>query len=384
MLRAYDGVKNQIYSLVATTLLANEMELLQTYPSRSTREILDELKKKKNNNNKKTSSGSVRDGDAAEVTILFGVDATQIHLNTTIASLGPYDYILFHHPHLGYTTKDCGIFDHSTRHSILLAHYLYSATQLLVESVLVDDNEYDTAIAVNEEEQQEIQRPSESSRPMEARMIPCVHVCLCAGQSKKWKVNSILKRLKLEYNESPRFVNKPIFPLLTATPPSALPWTCQNENDSGCSSMSSKWSTPQTDHWLGQYGYNHQPTHPLTTQLSVTVNSHHHFFRKRIRTEDRGRAVVGGVVVETFQDSQQNGNTQNDSLDTTNFRCDICQQHFQSTEALERHSNSPARPIEVTEAIMVDLEANKQRLNRNRRSTEVSSDPPIVPPVYTS
>lgn len=355
ILRAY-GVNHQIARLVATTLLVNEMELFETYPYTSTREILHKLKKPSN------------EYGGAEVTIVFGVDATQLHLDTTVVSLGPYDYILFHHPHLGYT-KDRGVPDLATRHSILLAHYLYSAKQLLFDPVLHDD------MCTVEEEQ-----PSTATTTIDTKKTPCIHVCLCAGQSKSWKLEKILSRLDLEYNECPRFVNKPIFPYLS---PISVPLLNSHNTES------SKLVSSQTNCWLGQYGYNHQPTHPATTRLSVTVNSHHHFFRKRNRTADnktrdktvkddvRSRDVVAdhnckkqdditlgtsnpdGVV--NVHQGPCNGNDSSDD-----FVCFICHQRFLTGNGMKDLFKAPARPIHAAQAIDVDLEAN-QRLKKPKK-----------------
>ena len=63
---------------------------------------------------------------ARGVTVLHGVDATQLDVDR----LGTFDHVCFLHPHLGLSD----LLDeaaHAHRHSVLMAHFLHSAAQLL-------------------------------------------------------------------------------------------------------------------------------------------------------------------------------------------------------------------------------------------------------------
>jgi Domain of unknown function (DUF2431) len=335
ILRAYGC---RVAKLVATTLLPSESELLATYPYPSTNRILNDLKKR---------SSKL---DATEVTILFGVDATQLHVNETIVSLGPFDYILFHHPHLGYARDgwNCPP-DLATRHSSLLAHYLYSAREILADGV-----------------PKCVPAPYIEERPWRASTrdghVPCIHVCLCAGQSKSWKLKAILSRLNLEYNEPPRFAGKPLFPRLIASSP------FEEEKDDHIPFNVPSKECEATDYWLRQYGYNHQPTHPATTQLSPIINSHHHFFRKNASMRvnfkhDDWHYVLKGLSSDSTPEDidpspfAHNGNQSSDVV------CRICRRIFENSNALRDHWRVPALPVASSLAVEVDLGVN-QRLKR--------------------
>jgi Domain of unknown function (DUF2431) len=223
ILRAY---RQHIRELVATSLVSCRAEVEALYPT--AREILEEL-------------------EANDVcTILFGVDATKLHLDSRLRMRGSFDFILFQHPHLGH--QDQGVATAlpmgddvdptklpkyailARRHSSLLAHYLHSSRELI--------------------------RASGDQR------LSMVHLCLCAGQSKSWQLERHIRRLGLEYNQRPIFASNPLWPHLEASAPTSI----------GCNIH---------DYWLSWYGYQHQATTPSKTSLSENVNSHHHFFRIR-------------------------------------------------------------------------------------------------------
>jgi hypothetical protein len=181
--------------LIATTLLASPDELRQTYPHAAPEEL--EL-------------------------VYYGVDATQLHCNECLLQHKPFDLIIFHHPHLGYSSlQDSN--DHARLHSILLAHYFYSSQQMLAPKGQI-------------------------------------HVALCGSQCRKWKLPSIWKRLGMTLSGRPIFASHPF---LTHLQPSG--------NHQG----------PIDSHWLSQYGYTHQPTFPSQTRFaeSDSINTHHYFVR---------------------------------------------------------------------------------------------------------
>lgn len=237
ILRAY---RQHIEELVATSLISSREELLEVYPG--AKEVLRELD---------SSNGVAK--------VLFGVDATSLHQDPRLMTQGdrPFDYIIFQHPHIGHEEngtcstlqkrkeeESSSIDDPENlpryallvrKHSSLVAHYLYSSRGLI-------------------RQQLKLGRGDESGFP------PTIHLCLCAGQSKSWKLERHLRRLRLKYSEKPRFASKPLWPHLEGS---------SSEAD----------SESRTSYWLSRFGYQHQATVPSTTQLSQTINSHHHFFR---------------------------------------------------------------------------------------------------------
>jgi hypothetical protein len=240
--RAY---RPHIQRLVATSLVSCRDELFVLYPRAHA--ILKDLE------------------GQDSTTILFGVDATKLHVDSRLKTYGSFDYIIFQHPHIGYQERcdippatatpadisngastNCGKLPKhamllATQHSSLLAHYLYSSRELIHQS-----------------------------HPGDKRLLSRIHLCLCAGQSKSWDLGKHLRRLGLEYAGRPTFASKPLWSHLEASTPTSSSSTIENKDH---------------DYWLSWYGYQHQATIPWTTQLSNVVNSHHQFFRLRQWTD---------------------------------------------------------------------------------------------------
>ena len=299
--RAY---RSHIRRLVATSLVSCRKNLVALYPMAKT--TLEELE------------AAVYGVPAT--TILFGVDATRLHLDPQVKAYGPFDYIIFQHPHIGHKERsdvtavatsvahitttnpdhDLSITQKrpsyeimASQHAALLAHYLYSSRELLRNTAHVENGRQSW-----------------------------IHLCLCAGQSKSWRLQQHLRRLGLEYADRPTFASKPLWSHLA------------EESLTSTSGMIG----PEEDHdhhggggcyWLSRYGYQHQATYPSTTQLKDRVNSHHHFFRlQQPRTDtgsSRSSSIIGkGGVLSTIPSLEQEGD---DSMTRKNAkRCAICLQ----------------------------------------------------------
>ena len=145
-----------------------------------------------------------------------GVDATAL-ASCAPPLEPPYDHVCFLHPHLGLDD----ILDeaaHARRHSILVAHFLASAAE-----VLVPDG--------------------------------CIHLTLCQNQPRTWEVHAHAARLNLRVlHEKDTVSPSCFFPADgPATPPAILPvstaWGARRKFRSGA--LGSR-------HWAGKYGYEHR------------------------------------------------------------------------------------------------------------------------------
>jgi hypothetical protein len=256
--RAYGGM----HRLVATTILSDQQDLLQTYESSSAQIIIEELE----------SSSE----------ILYGVDATQLHKHPDLCQR-KFDLILFHHPHLGYNnnnkrktdnnnTDDDDDNAHATRHACLLAHYFDSARYLLSDQ-------------------------------------GTVHVCLCSGAVHSWKLDDVVERLNLEYLwDSPRAASRPLLEYLDEPTPAAC--TTTNNNTKGNTTRTAKRHRAggRKGHWLGKYGYRHRPTFPATTDFQTNVsNSYHYFLRPKgpRKLEATDEAIRCRICRQMFESSDE-------------------------------------------------------------------------------
>lgn len=207
--------------LTASTLLDTEEELIRTY--NNSQEVLTEL---------------VEHG----TTVWFGIDATQLH---HLPSTARFDFVLFHHPHLGLDTLLENEEWHARRHYILLSHYLWSAKQVLTYHGMV-------------------------------------HLCLCGTQPQTWKVDEAARRhgLELVTTES------------TSTPMHS--WLFHNLNELPAKP---NFAAPRkfrngklgSKHALGKYGYQHRRTHGDVyhgSDMSVS-GSVHMLFRKSADLEPK-------------------------------------------------------------------------------------------------
>ena len=299
LVRAYP---NHISHLVATTLLQNEEELNRTYPS-SAMSILQELKH----------------FDACDeklkITLLYGVDATKLHLDSRLTAHfgfsdrkdtdkeldGDYislDLFLFHFPHLGV--------EDATLHSCLLAHYLESAMKLL-------------------------QQPSSSSGCMEVQLphqltIPRVHLCLTNSAAIHWKLNDVAQQVGLEFHPPPISTSRPL--LSHWMDDANRVDVTRAAITSPISQVNLKSGGSRKGHWLGRFGYRHQPTDPKTTKFSTnTTNSTHFFLRPMTPTLDT-KSNISSTEVAC-------------DLPGRRYCCRVCQLSFISSEELRRHVLSP-------------------------------------------
>lgn len=211
--------------LVATTLLSSESELLKVYPH--AQQILSDLQSYEES-----------------CTIMYGVDATQLHHHSKLMHQN-FDLILFQHPHLGYRTSSTTLNDadssrkHTELHCQLLANYLYSAKNLLCE-----------------------RNPN-----------ACVHLCLCGESYLKWKLTESVERLGLEFHS-------------VGSASKCLLSCYLNSNNSNHERILQHKKMRRKGHWLGRYGYRHCPTFPSDTTFDTNISASIHYFMKRKKSFD--------------------------------------------------------------------------------------------------
>lgn len=254
LLRAYPSL---IQRLVATSLLSYA-QVTETYPRAI--EIIKELEQIEN------------------VDIVYGVDATQLHVNMDLS--GAFDVVMFHHPHLGYDTvvpkdnvhqHDNATKDQSTddarnsnnsarRHECLIAHYLHSASQLLKKNN-----------ATNKET---------------PNILPCIHLCLCASSIENWNILQSVNDQGLQFAwGSPTAASSPTFQYYEQL-------LLHDDSDSICANEMQRQDVEKRlrecqrakrkGHWLGRHGYRHQPTFPDSTEFgNSTVSNSFHLFLTR-------------------------------------------------------------------------------------------------------
>lgn len=272
LIRAYG--KEQI-DLTASTLLSSPDELVATYANSST--VLNELKER-------------------GATVFFGIDATQLHAtaaftnNAAAATTGGperlFDWILFSHPHLGLETlrEDEGW--HAERHHRLLAHYFWSAQQILTKS-----------------------------RDADAR----IYLCLCGNQPQTWRMLEAASPLKLvaQYDTSTPL---PFSETLVELP------------------LESHYAAPRkfrngklgSRHYLGKFGYQHRPTHPTSAGSTVNVaHSKHYIFQRNSCDGDKQASTVP---------------TTTETVEKQDLVCQICRAKFGSAKGLQQHYEVPALP----------------------------------------
>lgn len=301
-----------IRHLVATTLMPSRESLVETYPL-SAPAILQELE------------------SDARVTILYGVDATQLHTNTELLKqTHKFDIILFHHPHLGYCDPSeiikSSSDDHAKRHAALLAHYFDSASKLLSLSA-VDDS------------------------PSTQEQDSCIHVCLCSGAVKTWELDTTIQHLNMEYvHDSPIAASRPLLETIlvnsdesagdgadkTATTPASKRQKTKKTKGGGSGGS-------RKGHWLGKYGYRHKPTFPHVTEFQTNVSSSYHYFvRSKQRYGDDNSNGSVELVDDIAKDNLLPAKSQHQ------YSCSICRQVFPNVAALQAHLIAPALPVSAT------------------------------------
>ena len=269
--RAYDH--KTIHKLIATSLLPTREDLVCVYPQ---------------------SDAVVSELNADEsVSILYGVDATQLHRNPQLQNC-QFDLILFHYPHLGYQEHhDESSVVHADKHATLVAHYLDSARQLLSHS----------------------------------NPHACVHLCLCSGTAERWKLEESANRLNLEFHA----VGSASRPLLSY----------YGTNHSGGSVGSIPSRASRKGHWLGKFGYRHQPTFPQATKFRTNVSSSLHYFLRRCNHTkvDKHDGDTNKCCQSTIQPDEE-------TRSSNPFECSICKEKFDNEKQLTEHQLAPALPIE--------------------------------------
>lgn len=280
--RAYPEL---IENLVATTLLSSEDELLNIYPQ--SEEIIKNLSKFEN------------------IQIFYGIDATKLHLYSCFEEI-KFDLVLFHHPHLGYVHDNSDFTAEAaaqnilaSQHSQLLAHYLYSATKL------TSCSHKENAGTENED-----------------RSLPCVHLCLCGGAIDKWDLEETVKRLNLEYVwNSPFPASSPIFSFHEAL---CSTNDCSHndlQTRTHLQSMQRRRKGKRKGHWLGKFGYRHQPTDPRHTRFQTNVSNSYHIF---LRPKPTGLQEIEKRFLEELP----------------SCRCLVCNCHFKTTKEFDAHCMS--------------------------------------------
>jgi len=351
--RAYGASQRIPLRLVATTLLPSREELVRTYPD-SAEPILNELLSSSQNETTTQTN--------ATTTVLFGVDATQLHTypelllrqpqpsssdfdgggatardGTSVTSATAaecvvdddddsqqppplyyyYDYVLFHHPHLGYfhsgndtDSNDNAESEHADRHRRLLAHYFDSARRLI--------------------------------DPGKGR----VHVCLSGTQVHTWRVQETLDRLGLEIAETfPS--SKPIFPQyqVPTRPQRGVDDEQQQQHGSRVAVVAAprKWRNGKLGgrHWLSKWGYRHMPTYPgaaasgSTTTTTSVPNSRHYFIRRKLISR---RGLEDKTTANEAEQQQQ------EPQHSSSIVCRVCSCDFEDELALREHERAPAMP----------------------------------------
>ena len=290
--RAYGS--HQI-DLVASTIVSNEAQLARLY--HNSPQVLSELRQQHN------------------VTVCFGVDATQLHRYNSFPQQNhnKFDLILFYHPHLGITAghhngsnSDNDEAVQARRHQTLLAHYLASAATCLTQNDESDKDHNDDDNVDN--------------------MASKLHLCLCGTQPGTWKVQEAAERLGL----------KMVPPGKAST---AAPWhdamhlshlvAADTKNNLKTFAAPRKFRNGKqgSRHWLGKYGYGHRRTQgelydgtsgDVNVELSVDL-----LFQPTTQ-------LVSPVAPPINSD------------DKDVFTCPVCLHTSPSMEAHENHLRSPA------------------------------------------
>ena len=357
--------------LSASTLEPSRDELLLAYPNAE----VDEL---------------VNHG----IPTLYGVDATQLHVN--FCSTEPkWDIVLFHHPHLGLSLLNEQHEErHAHRHHVLLSHYLYSASMMLCpEPSDRHCGQHDKSRSLNEKDDS-----NEINTQRRHAVTGLVHVCLCGTQADTWRLFDAAKRQGLK---------------LVRSLPTSLPfhhiWHCdQSEQDhdedqtreilTGVDhtlARSEIWQVHPAEpgfaaprryrngklgsrHFLGKYGYRHRRTEGeqyqgKTTDMNVSGSMHYVFSRAE------------GTDWKKEKSGEMSGSTSSEAssqhLVTSKYVCLICDCQFESQETLDLHLLSPAKPEKVI-AKSANAVANTQHastsLDSDGKKNSRASDNPHV------
>lgn len=305
LVRAYQPL-GIILQLVATTLLPDRNALVATYPS-SAAAILEDLE------------------STANVTMLYGVDATKLHTHPELLNVKPaFDLILFHHPHLGYPSSPevPSSAEHALRHAALLAHYFYSASLLLRTSAT-----------------------TEPTGTTSTNYESYIHVCLCSGAVRPWQLHGTIQHLNLEcVFESPLAASRPLLETVLSSKKEDV---VENNSNNEKNKEKSKGGGSRKGHWLGKYGYRHKPTFPHVTEFKTNVSSSYHYFL-RPKTATAGD-TDDSAKNEDNPPSIVKANTSGDNTTLVHqHQCHICRQVFSNVLSLQEHDQSSAMPVQTS------------------------------------
>jgi hypothetical protein len=219
-----------------------------------------------------------------DVHVRFEVDATKLqhYFAHDDNNDNKFDYILFHHPHLGGghgpSMDDKA---HAQQHASLLAHYFASARACLTTNT------------------------------------GTIHVCLGGNQDYSFQLRQTCRRLNLNIVDV-RATSQPIFPQLQFDLQ-----TLQNKAPRRFRNGKLK-----SRHWLGNYGYTHVHTFPALHTEAIQVAASKHYF---LQTNTNN-----STTSETNALKQQSICTRT---------CLICDLEFETDQLLQEHLLAPALPI---------------------------------------
>ena len=366
LVRAYGDQMN----VTATTLCSNDNELCQTYSNSAG--VIEELLERK-------------------VTIFYGIDATQLttyrELQERRRRTGGFDLILFHHPHLGLLTSTNSLDEqkHATRHFVLLAHYLASASSLLsqkdnVEKSLRDESETQQ----NSEDDAKTSDCDDNQTQLNQQYDGRIHLCLAHDQPHTWRMEEAAKRLGLQLVKTAD-TYKPFHGIIqelnlsqTYTHPS-----CASEMDgdeiASLTLLPHKpgYSAPRryrngklgSKHFFGRYGYQHRRTYGSifdgnNSDMNVEGSRHYFFAIPNVHHNSSNSANASATVTAPPVASKS-------SSKEASLSCAICGLSFGDHGGLQKHLKAPALPDPPPTA---DADATHKKTNRSA-SLAVENEP---------
>jgi len=314
-------------NLTATTLCASYQGLCDTYSNSAS--VVKELVEER------------------YATVFYGIDAT--HLSECLSACAvighiddkdehsqqresfTFDFILFHHPHLGLMTSKSSVDEqyHAERHFVLLAHYFASAKALLTENGRI-------------------------------------HLCLAHDQPQTWQMEQAARIQGLELVRTAN-TEEPFHKIITecvskdrSTPPQVVNALNPRHPEPGhAAPRRYRNGKLGSRHWLGRYGYRHRRTHGDKFDggnLDMNVEGSRHFF-----------FGIGSRAADVVENTKSHA-----KLDAA-FQCSICLLSFQSHFALERHLEAPALPDPVVDTAPKTRIASSPVAKRHRQETISSS-----------
>eukprot|EP00536_Pseudo-nitzschia_multiseries_P013872 jgi/Psemu1/36760/gm1.36760_g len=344
--------RNTNIELTASVLESDPDEFRRVFPETTEASVLEELRHRR-------------------VSVLYGVDATQLHRDERCASASafagggehhsdnrnhetsnnntrsrPWDLVSFHHPHLGESSFGNGRYqdnDEAKRaalHHQLLCHYLHSASN-------VSD---------------------------------LVHVCLTGNQHLTWNLAkaATLQNLTL-VRELPD--TKPFASLWLERTNDDAKNNDENESDDRwlpeASEPEPRFAAPRRyrngklgKHWLARYGYRHRRTEGalfMGSAKDANVSDSTHFVFAPSTTTAEAAADAAAIGDEPTTPSE---------TEAAKHHCPICRAVFDSESDLLAHQSSPVRPPPPREATAPDTDDNHCR---SLPQTRESKPDPTLP-----